>query len=234
VLDEEETQPPSPSSLESDGEQPGPAPPSSRQDNEDHSSDEDVMTEGGAGPRASVNPPPTKKRKGDCNRHFNSDWELEFFASYCAESGKCLCMRCGTTMKNKQSVLKKHYQDKHADTKEMPKDQRQLFVKKWKADREKQPKNMKKSLGVPKSQREASFRLGLLIAKAHLPYNCSPEIVTWASLSDPKSKVFGTDVVKTFPKSRMTVTRRVVDLADFVRDEHTTNQEIDRLELADG
>jgi hypothetical protein len=45
-------------------------------------------------------------------------------------------------------------------------------------------------------------------------------IVNWASASDPKSKVFGKDVIKTFPKSRQTVTRRVVEMASFIQNDN--------------
>ncbi|XP_064622578.1 protein FAM200A-like [Lineus longissimus] len=139
------------------------------------------------------------------------------------DTGKCQCMKCGVSMKVKQSVLKKHYTEKHGDTKDWTKERRRTFIQKWRDDNRKQKGQMNEAFGLKAGQRAASFRLGLMIAKAHLPYNSSEAIVTWASLSDPKSRIFGKEAVKTFPKSRQTVTRRVGDLAEYIRDDNISN-----------
>ena len=160
-----------------------------------------------------------KTRKfGDCKRVFHEEWELDYLVTYDSKSDACTCLKCHKTLDTvKKYTLQRHNTKMHPDTIDWSREKRKIFVEQQKS----KVKKMQCCLGgicVPsRLPNLASYKLGLTLVQHNKALSFGETVVEWAQSCDPDSKVF-----KEIPKSRQTLTRRVTELANFIRMENKT------------
>ena len=156
----------------------------------------------------------TKNRKVDEeNRQFNDDWTYQYFMD--SFNGKSVCLICCESLSvMKEFNCRRHYETKHAaDYNELNNDKRRKKI-----DQLKKAMLAEQSFFTRKSQESqcltrASCNIAQLIAKSSRPFTdgdfvkeCIQSICT--KICPEKSSLFNK-----VPSSRMTIQRRVEDLA---------------------
>ena len=162
----------------------------------------------------------TKKRKyGDCRRTFHKDWELDYLVTYESKSDTCICLKCNSTFDTvKKYTLQRHNEKMHPETVIWSKEKRKLFVEQKRKERQQMQNCLSGVCVSSKLPKLASYKLGFTLTQHHKPLSFGEPIIDWAQSCDPDSKIF-----KEIPRSRQTLTRRVIDLAAFIQDENRSH-----------
>ena len=157
-----------------------------------------------------------KAKNSDCKRYWNPMWEDDYLVSYNKMRDTCTCLKCMFTIETvKKYSLLRHCEKMHPEVLTWSIEKRKLFVRQAKDRLKKMNETLSSSLQPATLLNEATYKLGMTLVKHHKPVSFAEPMVNWAASCDPDSRIF-----KNLPKSRQTITRRIIDLANFI--EHET------------
>ena len=184
---------------------------------EECSDDQGQEQAGGSSTTSSSTPRAKHQRKhGDCKRYWNPMWEDQYLVSYDKKRDVCSCLKCRSHIETvKKYSLQRHCEKMHPEVITWGGEKRKLFVRQAKDKLKKMNETLSSSLQPATLLNEATYKLGMTLVKHHKPVAFAEPMVNWAASCDPDSHIF-----KNMPKSRQTITRRILDLAHFI--EHET------------
>lgn len=93
-------------------------------------------------------------------------------------------------------------------------ERRKLFISQAKHKLKKINETLTSSLQPAALLGESTYKLGMTLVKHHKPVSFAEPMVNWAALCDPESRIF-----KNMPKSRQTISRRILDLSQYIESE---------------
>ena len=114
----------------------------------------------------------------------------------------------------KKYSLQRHCERMHPEVLTWSLERRKLFISQAKHKLKKMNETLTSSLQPAALLGEATYKLGMTLVKHHKPVSFAEPMVNWAASCDPESRIF-----KNMPKSRQTISTRILDLSQYIESE---------------
>ena len=154
-------------------------------------------------------------------RNFNDEWKVKYLMDHvCREEHRekvefMVCMLCEEQLTCiKLDTIKKHHFRKHQNLESYTDARKRATTMKYAKDKQKRQESMRKTMQPSQLVKLAPYKLALIIGQRKMPLSHSSAFIEFACVADPGSEIF-----HAMPYSRQTVTRRMVDLAGFLKAE---------------